>query len=181
MRRLTIILFILLFVAGCNGISKKGSIANKSKTPNAKLEKDAADRDDKLYYGEGTASLYFPVYFPLILPEGFKYSSHKLETSDFEGNLGTLSVTYKKGDNHITFYQGSPDYDGSRIEDKQDLALGNDKNYAFFQKRASGNIYIGWLGNDSDMANENYIYVFEMSGVSKSDAILIAKKTVPYK
>jgi len=151
-----IILVISLFVSGCSSLRDHQTAIDFDELitkSNSFLIKEARTRIDKVHYGNALGSVVFPVYFPLVLPDGFEFKKSQLgeakpnrkDMNNMEGETGDLVVDYARDDDTITIYQGIAKYDDSEITEKREyINLGRDKPFAFYQKRASGFEYIGW-------------------------------------
>lgn len=180
---LTISVIAVLLLIGCSGSNVVNTFDSLLKTDNSTLEKESVTREDKYAYGEATGSMYFSIYFPLVLPTDFKYSSHSIDDSDFDGGLGRLTVKYThKSDqaSFVTVYEGSGDFTESDIDEKHKIGIGDNKPIGTFQKTSDGTLYISWFGDDDDWANEEVVYVIAAKGVDKDVLVSMAKKMVVY-
>lgn len=210
---LLITLAIVLLAGGSGCTSSTGhthskfnfeELRNKDK---AELIKEAAFREDKFQYGKALGSVVFPVYFPLVLPDGFDLVESSIELAkpnrndmnNMEGEYGKVVVRYKRGDDTITVYEGRAFYDKSDTLEKRDLDLGNDKPYGNYQKKASGYVYISWresfnnfptkfnapnndVGNGGQYAfyENNIQYAIKAKGVDEDQLIGMAKSMTIY-
>ena len=143
------------------------------------LIKEARTRVDKFHYGKALGSVVFPVYFPLVLPDGFEFTKSELvealpnrdDMNNLEGETGALIVRYKRDDDTITVFEGVVKLDDSDIVEKRDhIDIGRDKPFAFYQKRASGFEYVGWREENTGQRDEGspkYLDKVQKSGGGK--------------